>query len=82
MGTPATVMWAIIYYCWHEKYVIMPKHKSKMPLMCRFFENVFAVVLVGGQDGMNKVELDSFKKDTNNFGILKWNVDEPTMAAD
>ena len=82
MGTPAAVMWAIIYYCWHEKHVIIPKYKSKMPLMCRFIDDIFAIVLIGGQDGMNKTELDSFKKDINDFGILKWNVDEPSISVD
>ena len=28
MGTPAAVMWSIIYYWWHEKHVIIPKYMA------------------------------------------------------
>ena len=52
MGTPAAVLWAIIYYWWHEKWVLLPKYGAKMPLLLRYIDDMFAVVLYGGNDGI------------------------------
>ena len=33
MGTPSACLWAIIYYYWHKKHVLLPKHGKKIPLL-------------------------------------------------
>ena len=35
MGTPAAVMWSIIYYWWHEKHTLIPKYGNKLLLLKR-----------------------------------------------
>ena len=43
MGTPAAVLWAIVYYYWKEKKVLLPRYSSenKMPLLGRFIDDIF-----------------------------------------
>ena len=61
MGTPVAVLWAIIYYYCKEKKVLIPRysHGNKMSLLCRFIDDIFAVVLFGGDDGLTH---DEWKK--------------------
>ena len=40
-----------------------------------------AVVLFGEDDGRNTDESNKFKKDADKYGILRWNVDEPSLVA-
>ena len=80
MGTPAAVLWAIIYFHWPETKVLIPKHGENMPLLTRFIDDIFAIVLVGGEDGFQPSEWNDFKKDLNNYGVLKWTIQEPSMS--
>ena len=82
MGTAAAVLWAIIYYYWHEKHVLIAKWSKKMPLLKRFVDDIFAIIKVGGQDGMTADEWKIFKNDINSFGILEWDIDEPSKQVD
>ena len=50
-----------------------------MPLLVRYIGNIFAIILVGGDSGSTLEELNEFKADINNVGILKWNIDEPSL---
>ena len=79
MGTPAAVMWAIIYYYWHEKHCLLPKYGNKIPFLRRFIDDMKGVVLVGGDDGMTRQEWNEFKKDLA-FGLLTWEVEEPSLS--
>ena len=51
-----------------------------MPLLKRFVDDIFAIIKVGGQDGMTADEWKIFKNDINSFGILRWNIDEHNPA--
>ena len=82
MGTPAAVLWAIIYFHWPETKMLIPKYGEKMPLLTRFIDDIFAVILVGGEDGLTPNEWTDFKKDLNSHGILRWTVREPSMSVD
>jgi len=91
MGTPAAVMWSIIYYFWHEKEVLIPKYGNKLRFLKRFIDDLFAVVLIGGDDGMSEAEWSQFKKDLNEWTeaedpdsecILTWECDEPSTSVD
>ena len=63
MGTPAAVMWSIIYYWWHEKHTLIPNYGSKLLLLKRFIDDAVCIVKVGGDDGMSQLELANFKAD-------------------
>ena len=71
-------------YYWHEKHVLIPKYGNKLRFLKRFIDDLFAVVLIGGNDGMSKVEWLQFKKDLDNFedSILTWDCDEPSTSVD
>ena len=69
MGTAAACLWAIIYYFWHKKHVLLPRYSSKMPLMVRYIDDLFGVALIGDKTGMTETEWSNFKHDMNNFGI-------------
>ena len=82
MGTPLAILWAIIYHHWQETKVIIPKYGKKIPLLTRFIDDTFAVVLVGGEDGLQPNEWNDLKNDLNNHRILRWTIQEPSMSVD
>ena len=82
MGTPVAVIWAMIYFYWHEKHKLIPCYGQKIPIMYRFVDDIFGVALVGGEDGFSKNEWDQFKTDIDDFGILRWDVDKPSSSVD
>ena len=79
MGTSAAVMWAIIYFYLHEKRPILPRYETMMPMFMRYIDEIFALVLIEGSKGPDARKWNTFKCDLNNFGLLKWNVDEPSL---
>ena len=50
--------------------------------MKTFVNDIYAIVLVGGKDGIFKEEWEKFKYDIDDFWILKWNVEDPSLSAD
>jgi hypothetical protein len=60
--------------------VLIPKYGGKISLLRRYIDDIFCVVLIGGDDGMSKVEWQQFKTDLNDFGILTWDTDEPASS--
>ena len=51
-----------------------------MPLISRFIDDLFGIVLMGGKNGMAESEWNEFENDMNNFGILTWEVDKPSKS--
>ena len=82
MGTPTACLWAIIYYFWHEKHTLIPKYGNKMPLMVRYIDDLLGVALIGGEDGLSNYEWSNFKRDMDDFGILTWEVNDPSTTVD
>ena len=78
MGTPAALFLAIIHYYQKEKKVLLPRynHGNEMPLLSRFIDDIVAVVLFGGDDGLTNDQRNTFKEDIDNYGILRWDVEE------
>ena len=76
MGTSVAVIFANLYYGWHERTCILPHYvTSKDPPLIfykRFIHNIFGIWV--GTDH----KFDSLVKDANNFGILKWDFNRPT----
>ena len=48
----------------------------------RYIDDLLAVALFGGQDCLTPTEWTNFKSDMNNFGILTWDVEEPSRTVD
>ena len=53
-----------------------------MPLLNRFIDDIFAAVLFGGDDQLTADGWNKFKEDIDNYGILRWNVEEPSLKVD
>ena len=51
-----------------------------MPLIARFIDDLFGILLMGGKNGMAESELNDFENDMNNFGILIWEVENPSKS--
>jgi hypothetical protein len=70
MGTSAAVMWATIYFAYHEEKVILPKYGSNLLYYRRFIDDIFAIWIKD-----DTTAFDDFTTDLNSFGILEWDVD-------
>jgi len=71
MGTSAAVMWATIYFAYHEAHTIIPKHGKHLLYYKRFIDDIYGI-----WNGNHTNEWDEFCKDLNNFGILTWEVEK------
>ena len=70
MGTSAAVMWATLYFAYHEVHTILPKYGHLLLYFKRYIDDIFGI-WIG-----NELEWSSFANDINNFGMLKWDIDE------
>ena len=80
MGTPAAVLWAIIYFYPHKKNTIVPSFAQKMPLLVRYIDDIFLLVLYGGDNRFTPEECIQFGNMINDYGILKREVEEPSTS--
>ena len=71
MGTSAAVMWATIYYAYHEVFTLIPKHGHNLLYFKRYIDDIFGI-----WTGNLTTDWEAFSDDVNNFGILKWDITE------
>ena len=69
MGTSAAVMWATLYYAYHEVHTIIPNHQHNLLYFIRYIDDIFGI-----WTGNLTTDWAAFSKDINNFGILKWDI--------
>ena len=50
--------------------------------MARYIDDLFAIILWRENDGFKNLEWSNFKEDMDDFGILRWEVNEPTDIVD
>ena len=74
MGTSAACMWATIYFGVHESRKLIPTYQNQLSLLRRFIDDKIGIWV--GTD----FEWQCFKQDTNNFGILTWEFEEPSLS--
>ena len=75
MGTSAAVMWATLYYAYHEVHTIIPNHGYNFVYYIQYIDDVFAILI-----GNLTSDWDAFSKDINNFGVLTWDINEVTLV--
>ena len=68
-------MWATIYFAVHENLTILPKYGLHLLLYKRFVDDIFGIWVPADESPNNWA---NFKQDTNNFGILTWEFEEPS----
>ena len=72
MGTSVAVMYASLYYGWHEKVRLLPGYKEEIQDLARFVDDL-SILWLGSLERFNEL-----KEDINDFGILRWKVEEPS----
>ena len=77
MGTSSACMWATLYYGWHENQKILPTYEPQLLYFKRYQDDIFAVWLVGSTHASVWA---SFKRDLDDFGILRWDIEEPSHS--
>jgi hypothetical protein len=78
MGTSVAVVYANLYFGWYKKEFLLPKYQDHLKRIFfhrRFIDDVFFIWL-GGTDTI----WQELIRDYNNFGLLKWDVMNPTTA--
>ena len=76
MGTSAACMWATVYYGVHETATLIPGHSTSLILYVRYINDIFGI-WTG-----DKLAWQAFKADINNFGMLTWDISEPSTTVD
>lgn len=76
MGTSAAVMWATLYYAYHEVHTLMPKHGHNLLYFRRFIDDIFGVWI-----GTTDNEWNAFCEDVDTFGVLTWDIKEQKLSS-
>ncbi len=66
MGTLAAVMWAMLYFVYHEEHVLIPKYGAKLQYFQRFIDDIFGVWI-----GNATTDWQSFCNNVSNYGLSK-----------
>jgi len=75
MGTSAAVMWATIYFAYHEAHTLIPKHGQKLLYFRRFIDDIFGIWI-----GNTTTDWVEFCNDVDNFGILTWDIKQQRLT--
>eukprot|EP00804_Cyclotella_cryptica_P027887 CCRYP_003803-RB/>CCRYP_003803-RB protein AED:0.26 eAED:0.26 QI:0/-1/0/1/-1/0/1/0/169 len=78
MGTSVAVVFANLYFGWHEKVTLLPKYRDALQRIlfhARFIDDVF-FIWTGEMDST----WESLIQDYNNYGVLKWDITNPKTA--
>lgn len=75
MGTSAAVMWATIYFAYHEAHTLIPKHGQKLLYFRRFVDDIFGIWI-----GNTTTDWVEFCNDVDNFGILTWDIKQQRLT--
>jgi hypothetical protein len=76
MGTSSAVMWATLYYAYHEVHTLIPKHGHNLLYFKRFIDDIFGVWI-----GNTTTEWDDFCNDVDTFGILTWDIKKQKLSS-
>ena len=75
MGTSAAVMWATLYFAYHEVHTLIPRHGKHLLYFRRFIDDICGVWI-----GNATTDWKAFQDDVNNFGILTWDIVDVTPS--
>ena len=70
MGTSAAVMWATIYFAYHEVHQLIPVHGVHLFYFKRFIDNIFGVWICNVT-----ADWQAFCDNANNFRVLTWDIE-------
>jgi hypothetical protein len=76
MGTPAACSYATLSYGHYENTTLIPKFKANLLYYRRYIDDVFGIWIPSTTNNGNT--WSEFRQTLNNWGKLKWSLDEPT----
>ena len=76
MGTSAAVMWATLYYGYHEEHHLIPTYGQHLLYFRRYIDDIILIWL-----SENAADWEAFKNDLG-FGILTWAASELSSSVD
>lgn len=78
MGTSTACMYATVYYAMHEMQTLLPSFQPNLIFLRRYIDDIFGIWCC--LDG--SITWPNFTSAINNFGILRWDISEPTTSLD
>lgn len=72
MGTSVAVIYAGLYYAWHEKIKLLPTYNRFILDLSRFVDDMCGLWLGSYSDFLD------FQRDMNDYGKLKWTTEQPS----
>ena len=75
MGTSVAVIYAGLYYGWHEQIKLLPDYGRFILDLSRFVDDMCVLWLGNHSDFLN------FKRDVDDFGKLRWTMEAPSNNA-
>mgnify|MGYP000900335188 CR=1 FL=1 len=76
MGTSSAVMWATLYYAYHEVHKLIPTHGHNLLFFRRFIDDIFGIWI-----GNTTTDWTAFCNDVDNFGVLTWDIKEQQLSS-
>jgi hypothetical protein len=76
MGTPVACAYAMVTFGHHENSVILKNFSNELLYYRRYIDDVFGIWV--HHEPLANSSWDSFKSSLNNWGNLKWKIEEPT----
>ncbi|KAL3790505.1 hypothetical protein ACHAWO_010636 [Cyclotella atomus] len=76
MGTSAAVMWATLYFAYHEVHTLIPNHGQFLFYFKRFIDDMFGIWI-----GNTTNHWSAFCNDVNNFGELTWDIFDQKLSS-
>jgi len=76
MGTPVACAYALVSFGQHENSVILKNFSNKLLYYRCYIDNIFGIWV--HQEPSTNSSWNHFKSSLNNWGNLKWKVEEPT----
>jgi len=78
MGTPVACAYATITFGHYENSILLPNFKSNLLYYRRYIDDIFGI-WIPTTSGSNAETWESFKKQLNSWGNLKWVIEEPSL---
>ena len=76
MGTSSAVMWATLYYAYHEVHTLIPTHGDSLLYFQRFIDDILGIWI-----GNTTTDWSAFCNDVNTFGVLTWDINERVLSS-
>ena len=78
MGTSSACMYATIYFAIHEIETLVPSFGQNLFFIKRYIDDLIGIWVVKNPS----ITWEDFSSSLNSFGLLRWDIDEPSSSVD